>query len=157
MHLRDLWIKICITPGILSILMKPIAASPVPWCNRHFSAYKVFSPLARQCQSALGKNPSCDNFHSRDSVLCLIFQTTRKFLLPSSHKPNIKNKFIFTLLVSVFQSVFWRDSSHSFLLKLLGCPGTLMQSGFRASEPLWCTTLQAERPKQGQACSSKAC
>ena len=101
---------------VLNILMKPIADSEVPWCNRHFSAPKIFSPLTRQSQPALGKPTFWNNFHSSGifwvgqfhCVLNLDFAGHKKTVLPASHKPNVKSEFTFTLLVNVFQNIIWR-------------------------------------------------
>lgn len=113
----------------MSILMKLIAALQVPWCKRH-SWHTSFSPFwLDNVTPRLEKTTFCDNFHSRNSFLCLIFQATRKFLLPSSHKLNVKNKFTSTLLVSILQNIL-EVQFYSFLLKLPECPGTLMLSGF---------------------------
>ena len=123
-----------------NILMKPRAASRVPWCNRHFSASKGLSAFATQSQASFGQIPFWNNFHSSDFLwvgqchcaLCLTLQTAGKLLLPPSYKPNVQNEFIFTLLVNVLQNIFWR-SFHDFLLKLLERPGTLTKSRFCAS------------------------
>lgn len=99
MHLRDLWIKICITLGVLSILVEPTVASQclgVTGTSRHTR----LSPLLLDNVNPLLEKPLSAITFTADSVLCLIFQTTGKFLLPSSRKPNVKNKFIFTLLVT---------------------------------------------------------
>lgn len=90
---------------VLHVLMKPRAASQVPWCHKHFSAPKVFSAFARQHEASPGKTPFWNKFCSSDfvwvgqchRVLCLILQASSKRLLPPHHKPNVKNEFTFII------------------------------------------------------------
>lgn len=103
---------------VLNILMKPVAAWDILWCNRYFSASKILSLLAWQSQASLGKTTLWNNCFSSDClvgqcrVLYLIFQTTRKFLL-CPHISQMLKRDSFTLISKFISKHIWR---HNFMI-----------------------------------------